>query len=480
MATVYCHRRVYNFSSGPAVLPVPVLEQVQRDLVALPGVGMSVMEISHRSKTFEGVIAKAEADLRALAGIPSNYKVLFLQGGASLQFSMVPMNLLTAGHDGRLHHHRLVGREGGEGSEEGRHRQRRGVDEGRQLQPHPDGVRDCSSRRAPPTCTSPRTTRSRAPQWQSLPDVGDAPLVSDASSDIFSRPIDVSKYGLIYAGAQKNLGPSGRDARDHPRGPAGAVDEVAAHDAELRGARRERLAVQHAAGVRRSTSLGLVLQWLKAQGGLPAIAQVNERKAGKLYAELDRTGFWRPTAEKADRSLMNVTFRLPSEELEKRVREGVDRGRLRRAEGPPIGRRHARVDLQRVPRGGHRRAGRVHARVRADERIATTEHVAEHGAGDVRRCHVARTLIRVSVLDCAPWRNSWRRGRRAAAVGAGRVRDVAGAAGAGPHPRPPAAARSLRETPPVLEHLRRAAVDLEPRQRLVERPAVHQRAARAR
>ena len=115
-------KRIYNFSAGPAVLPLPVLEEAQRDLVALPGVGMSVLEISHRSKPFDEIIQGAEADMRALAGIPANYKVLFLQGGASLQFSMVPMNLLTPGVDGRLHRHRRLGEEGAEGSEEGRRR----------------------------------------------------------------------------------------------------------------------------------------------------------------------------------------------------------------------------------------------------------------------------------------------------------------------------------------------------------------------
>ena len=128
--------RIYNFSAGPAVLPLPVLEEAQRDLVALPGVGMSVMEISHRSKPFDEIIQGAEADMRTLAGIPANYKVLFLQGGASLQFSMVPMNLLAAGHDGRLHRHGRLGEEGAEGSEEGRRDERRGVDRDRELQAH--------------------------------------------------------------------------------------------------------------------------------------------------------------------------------------------------------------------------------------------------------------------------------------------------------------------------------------------------------
>ena len=120
--------RIFNFSAGPAVLPVPVLEEAQRDLVTLPGVGMSVLEISHRSKTFEAILAKTEADIRALGNVPANYKVLFLQGGASLQFSMVPMNLLAAGPGRRLHRHRRLGAEGGEGSQARRDGEHRGFD----------------------------------------------------------------------------------------------------------------------------------------------------------------------------------------------------------------------------------------------------------------------------------------------------------------------------------------------------------------
>ena len=247
MATSTATDRVYNFSSGPAVMPVPVLEQIQHDLVSLPGVGMSILEVSHRSKVFEGVIAKAEADLRALANIPSNYKVLFLQGGASLQFSMVPMNLLLPGDDGRLHHHR------DRGPRRRRRKPRRWAPSTSRRRPRP--TTSAASRRRPrPTLTQgaayvhiTSNNTIEGTQWHSLPDVGNAPLISDASSDILSRPIDVSAYGLIYAGAQKNLGPSGDDGRDHPGGLAGAVGEDAAHDAELRGARRERLAVQHAA-----------------------------------------------------------------------------------------------------------------------------------------------------------------------------------------------------------------------------------------
>ncbi len=200
--------RIYNFSSGPAVLPVPVLEQVQRDLVALPGVGMSVMEISHRSSTFEAIIGKAEADIRRLAGVPDGYKVLFLQGGASLQFSMVPMNLLTEGTTADYIHT-------GSWAEKAVKEARRvgdvhvtGLPEGAPFDRIPtDAECEFTPGAAYVHMTSNNTIEGT--QWHRLPAVGDAPLVSDASSDIFSGPIDVSKYGLIYAGAQKNLGPSG-------------------------------------------------------------------------------------------------------------------------------------------------------------------------------------------------------------------------------------------------------------------------------
>ena len=202
--------RIFNFSAGPAVLPLPVLEEAQRDLVALPGVGMSVMEISHRSKTFEDHPRRARSPTSASwPGSRRSYKVLLLQGGASLQFSMVPMNLLGAGADGRLHRHRLVGRQGGQGSEEGRHGQRRRLDEGRQLHPHSRAGRAQAhagrrlrahhdeqhdrGHRVEGRCRMSATRRSSPTPRRT----------SSAGRSTFGR------FGLIYAGAQKNLGPSG-------------------------------------------------------------------------------------------------------------------------------------------------------------------------------------------------------------------------------------------------------------------------------
>src|SRR3954467_13554297 len=198
--------RIFNFSAGPAVLPVPVLEQAQRDMLSLPGVGMSVMEISHRSKTFDEIINRTEASLRDLLKIPSNYHILFLQGGASLQFSMVPMNFLPA--DGSADYvvtgawsqaavkeAKKVGGVRVAASTEDEHFTR--VPKQNEL--------DLDPRAAYAHFTSNNTIFGT--EFREEPEVGDVPLVCDASSDILSRPIDVAKYAVIYAGAQKNMGP---------------------------------------------------------------------------------------------------------------------------------------------------------------------------------------------------------------------------------------------------------------------------------
>ena len=307
--------RIFNFSSGPAVLPLPVLVQVQRDLVALPGIGMSVMEISHRSVPFEAIIGKAEADIRTLANVPDGYRILFLQGGASLQFSMVPLNLLT---EGRTADYLMTGTWADKAVKEAR----------RVGTVHETGSTAADGYNRIPTDAECTFTPGAAyvhmtsnntiegTQWQRLPGADDGPLVSDASSDIFSRPIDISKYGLIYAGAQKNLGPSGvtlviiREdllARSSP----------SLHTMLSYAIQAENGSLYNTPPVFGVYVLGLVIEWLLALGGLPAIAAINERKAGRLYAEPDRTGYWRPTAQKDSRSRMNVTFRLATEELEK-------------------------------------------------------------------------------------------------------------------------------------------------------------------
>jgi len=307
--------RVFNFSAGPAVLPIPVLEEAQRDLVALPGVGMSVMEISHRSKAFEDLLAKAQADIRALANVPANYTILMLQGGASLQFTMVPMNLLAAGAtadyidsgswaEKAVKEARKVGQVNVAATTKGDNYSR---------------LPDAAELKLTPGAAYVHMTGNNTiegTQWKSLPDVGNTPLVNDTSSEMFSGPIDVARHALIYAGAQKNLGPSGvtlviiREdllARSADTLPTMLNYKVHAENDSLYN-------TPNTFGV---YILGLTMKWLRSQGGLEAVAKVNQRKAGKLYAEIDRTGFYRGTARKQDRSLMNVTFRLATEEIEK-------------------------------------------------------------------------------------------------------------------------------------------------------------------
>ena len=311
--------RIYNFAAGPAVLPMPVLEEIQRDLIALPGVGMSILEISHRSKTLESIMAQAEADIRALADIPDSYRILFLQGGASLQFSMVPMNLLGAGQvadyvdagswaEKAIEEARKVGQVHVVASTKAEHYAR--IPEPHEMTFSPGA--------AYVHITSNNTIEGT--QYRRLPDVGDVALVSDTSSDMFSRPIDIRRHALVYAGAQKNMGPAGVTLviiRDD------LVRRATGRKSSLPTMMSYAVAAEHGSlyntpPVFSIYALGLVMKWLLAQGGLAAIERVNERKAATLYAEIDRTGFYRGTAAAADRSRMNVTFRLATEDLEKR------------------------------------------------------------------------------------------------------------------------------------------------------------------
>jgi phosphoserine aminotransferase len=317
--------RIFNFSAGPAVLPVPVLEQAKSELVALPGVGMSILEVSHRSKVFEDVLARAEADIRQLAGVPANYRVLFLQGGASLQFTMVPMNLLPA--DGTADY-LVTGAWASKAADEAKKIGKVHVAATTKAEQFTRIPRAEEIVRTPGAAYVHMTSNNTiyGTEWKNLPDVGDTPLVSDTSSDMFSRPIDVGKHGLIYAGAQKNMGPAGvtvviirEDLLARSFASLPVMLSYAVH--------AENGSMYNTPPVFAIYMLGLVTRWLIDQGGLAAIAAMNERKAGKLYAEIDRTGFYRGTAQKESRSLMNVTFRLPTEDLEKQfVKESENAG----------------------------------------------------------------------------------------------------------------------------------------------------------
>ena len=310
-------KRIFNFSAGPAILPEPVLEQAQKDLYTLPGVGMSVLEISHRSSTFEQIINEAEADLRQLLGIPENYKVLFLQGGASLQFSMVPMNLLPKGSSAD---YILTGSWGQGALKEARKL-------GRAREASSTAATNFNRLPAPGECeldpnaaylhfTSNETIFGV--EFQEEPMAGDVPLVCDMSSNFISKPLDVSKYGLIYAGAQKNAGPAGVTIviiRDDllDRVPEGLPSMLDYRNLAKNGS------MYNTPPCFAVYICGLVFKWLLNQvGSLKMIQILNGEKARILYDAIDSSdGYYRGHAEKDCRSLMNVTFRLPSEELEK-------------------------------------------------------------------------------------------------------------------------------------------------------------------
>src|SRR5688572_14843208 len=272
--------RIFNFSAGPAVLPVSVLEQAQRELVSLPDVGMSILEVSHRSKVFEDVLARAEADIRQLAHVPSNYRVLFLQGGASLQFTMVPMNLLS---DGATADYLITGAWSA-----------KAVDEAKKIgQVHVAATTKAEQFTRIPRAEEILLTPAAAyvhmtsnntiygTEWKALPETGDIPLVSDTSSDMFSRPIDISRHALIYAGAQKNMG------------PAGVTVVIIREDLLARSAASLPVMLSYAVHAENGSMyntppvfaiymLGLVTKWLIGQGGLKTIAVDIVRQAAKL------------------------------------------------------------------------------------------------------------------------------------------------------------------------------------------------------
>jgi phosphoserine aminotransferase len=308
---------VYNFNAGPAMLPPPVLEQVQAELRDYHGRGMSIMEMSHRSKEFEEVNAQAEATFKRLLGVGAGYRVLFLQGGASTQFAMVPLNFLPPGAGADF---LMTGVWAEKAHEEaaalGQARIAASTKtEGYRRVPRTDEIR-LGPDPAYVHLTSNETIQGI--QWHAFPEVGHRPLVADMSSDILSRPLDAGKFALIYAGAQKNLGPSG-------------VTAVLLREAWLGKANpRVPTMLRYATHVKNNSLyntpptfgvyvLNLVLQWVEKLGGLAAMAERNGHKAHMIYETIDRSGgFYRGHALPESRSQMNVTFRLPSEALEKR------------------------------------------------------------------------------------------------------------------------------------------------------------------
>jgi len=317
IAAMMTTRRVHNFGAGPAALPLPVLEKVQAELLDYDGAGMSVMELSHRSPAFGAVIEEAEADLRTVLGLTADYAVLFLQGGASLQFSMVPANLRSSGAStdyvvtGSWSRAALK-----EASKSGAARAVGSTESsGFDLIPA-QGEIDFDPAAAYAHFTSNNTIFGT--QWAKEPEVpSGVPLVCDASSDILSRPLDVTRYGLLYAGAQKNLGPSGiavvvvrRDLLDRTPGGLPALMDYRLMD--------EKKSLYNTPPTFAIYVVGLVVKWVLGLGGLEEMARRNAAKAALLYDAIDGSGgFYRGHAQAESRSRMNVTFRLASEDLEK-------------------------------------------------------------------------------------------------------------------------------------------------------------------
>jgi phosphoserine aminotransferase len=325
VTTATTAKRIFNFSAGPAVLPLEVLEEVRENLLSLPGVGMSVLEISHRSKAFDEIIEGADSDIRTLAGIPDGYHVLFLQGGASLQFSMVPMNILPQGGSAdyivsgvwsqkAVKEAKRVGAVKIAGSTETENFARVPRQNELTLDPNAAYVHYTTNNTIFGT------------EFHYVPEVGHVPLVADTSSDMFSGPIDVSRFALIYAGAQKNLAPAGltlviirEDMLKRTPASLATMLQYPVH--------AENKSLYNTPPVYAIYVMRLVLAWLLKKGGLAAVEKMNARKADKLYAEIDRTGFYRAHAQPDSRSRMNVTFRLPSEDLEKKfVKESTAAG----------------------------------------------------------------------------------------------------------------------------------------------------------
>jgi phosphoserine aminotransferase len=307
--------KIYNFSAGPAILPTEVLQKAQSELLSFNGIGMSIMEISHRSRHFEPILHRAESGIRELLNVPQNYKILFLQGGASLQFSMIPLNFLGKNETAD---YVVTGAWGVKAVKEAKKCGNVSVifssaDTGFKSTPAQEELR-FSPNAEYVHYTSNETIEGVEFKYEL--DGGAIPVVCDASSNVLSKPFDIEKYALIYAGAQKNIGPSGvtlviirNDLLARvPENQHSLLDyrAIAANDSMLNTPNTWGIYI-----------VSLVCEWLKEKGGVEAMEKINREKASILYDAIDASdGFYAGHAEKSARSLMNVTFRLPSPELE--------------------------------------------------------------------------------------------------------------------------------------------------------------------
>lgn len=325
--------RVYNFSPGPAVLPTSVLEEAQRDLLSLPGLGVSVLEVGHRTKWFEGVLETTKANLKRLLNLPDNFQIVFMQGGSRLQFSTIPMNLLAPGSSAD---YIVTGTWGQTAAEEARREA--------EIRVAYDGKATNYDRL--PTAAELKLSSSakylyytsnetiQGVQFQTEPQGGQVPLICDASSDFLSRPLDMPRYGMLYACAQKNAG------------PAGVTVAILRDDLLAQCSKRVPTMLSYPEYVKNNSLANtppvfaiyivmLVTRWLLDDvGGLAKMHERNARKAKWLYDVIDASGgFYAGHAQPACRSLMNVTFRLPNDEVEKAFLKGAEERKLHYLKG---------------------------------------------------------------------------------------------------------------------------------------------------
>jgi phosphoserine aminotransferase len=316
-------KRIYNFSAGPAILPEEVLLEAQKELFALPGVGMSILEISHRSKTYDAIHAEAKANIKKLLDVPDDYAILFLQGGASLQFSMVALNLMPPKNKAD---YILTGSWSKKAIKEAKRVGTANIaattEEGEGDKKFFKRIPKQSELKLDPDASYVHFTSNNTifgTEWHKEPEVGKVPLICDASSDIFHKKIDVNKYGMIYAGAQKNIGPSGvtlviirKDLVERSLDTLHTMLSYKTH-------------VDNDSLYNTPTTFGvyiimLVTRWLLKLGGLDKMYQINKNKADMLYKCIDESnGFYKGHAEKESRSLMNITFNLATPEMEKKL-----------------------------------------------------------------------------------------------------------------------------------------------------------------
>lgn len=319
-------KRIYNLSAGPAILPEEVLLEAQKDLYSYKGSGMSVMEMSHRGKIFDAIIKEADADLRKLLGIDDKFAILFLQGGATLQFSMVPLNLMPPKNKAD---YIVTGSWAEKAVKEGKRVGNVNIAATTKSDNY-TRIPKQSELKLDPDASYVHFTSNNTiygTQWRTEPETGNVPLVCDASSDFLHKKLDMNKYGLIYAGAQKNIGPAGVTVVVIRK------DLLERSEDSLHTYMNYKIHVENESMYNTPTTFGiyiagLVFKWLLNMGGLDEMYKLNVEKANILYNAFDTSdGYYKGTTVKEDRSLMNVTYRLPNEQLEEKfIKEASAKG----------------------------------------------------------------------------------------------------------------------------------------------------------